>query len=73
MRKQVKFMKRESLLERIVKWIFNKKLLKNKVYSLAMMLIGYFTIGIAEGDCTIFLFTLLLGLPLFFSKENYIV
>lgn len=64
--------RKEGLLERIVKWLFNKKLLKNKVYSLGLMLIGYFTIGLLDGDCTAFVFTLLFGLPVFFAKRNVI-
>lgn len=51
--------------------LFNKKLLKNKVYSLAIMLIGGLTIPIL-GDCTAFIFTLMIGLPVFFAKRNVI-
>lgn len=69
MRKQIK--RKEGLLERIVKWLFNKKLLKNKLYSLGLMLIGYFTIGIVN-DCTAFVFTLMLGIPVFFANKNVI-
>ena len=69
MRKVMK--RKEGLLERIVKWLFNKKLLKNKVYAIILMLIGYFTIKIV-GDCTAFVFSLIIGLPLFFAKENVI-
>ncbi len=64
--------RKEGLLERIVKWLFNKKLLKNKVYSIGIMLIGSITIPISEGDCTGFIFTLLIGLPLFFSNKKVI-
>ena len=70
MRKVIK-RRKVSLIERIVKWLFNKKLLKNKLCSIALMLVGYFTIGL-EGDCTAFVFTLLLGLPIFFANENVI-
>ena len=54
-----------------MKKLFNKKLLKNKVYALAMMLLGGLTILI-DGDCTAFIFTLFLGLPLFFARKNVI-
>lgn len=64
--------KKEGLLERIVKWLFNKDLLKNKVYSIGIMLIGLITIPMSEGDCTAFIFTLLIGLPVFFAKRNII-
>lgn len=70
MRKVIK--RKEGLLERIVKFLFNKKLLKNKLYSIGLMLVGYFTIGLLEGDCTAFIFTLMLGLPVFFAKRNVI-
>lgn len=63
--------KKEGLLERIVKWLFNKKLLKNKLYSILLMLVGYVSIGIC-GDGTAFVFTLLIGLPVFFANENVV-
>lgn len=50
---------------------FNKKLLKNKVFALGLMLIGGLTIPVL-GDCTAFVFTLFIGLPVFFAKENVI-
>lgn len=69
---KVKFEKREGLLKRIMKGLFNKKLLKNKIYSIGLMLIGYITLLLSGGNATGFMFTLLIGLPLFFAKENYI-
>lgn len=63
--------KKEGLLERIVKWLFNKKLLKNKLYSILLMLIGYVSIKIV-GDGTAFIFTLFIGLPVFFANENVV-
>ena len=70
MKKQIR-RKKEGLLRRIVKWLFNKKLLKNKVYALILMTVGYLSMFI-EMDCTGFVFTLLFGLPVFFSNENVI-
>lgn len=70
MKKQIK--RKEGLLTKIVKGIFNRKLLKNKVYSLAMILIGYISIHLLEGDCTVFILMLMLGIPVFFAKENVI-
>lgn len=63
--------RKESLLERIVKWLFNKKLLKNKLYSILLMLVGYVSIKIV-GDGTAFIFTLFIGLPVFFANENVV-
>ena len=63
--------KKEGLLERIVKWLFNKKLLKNKLYSILLMLVGYVSMLIG-GDGTAFVFTLFMGLPVFFANENVV-
>ena len=63
--------RKKSLLERIVRWLFNKKLIKNKLYSSLLMLVGYLSIKIT-GDCTAFIFTLFMGLPVFFANENVV-
>lgn len=49
------------------------KLFKNKLYSSILMLIGLLSIKLLEGDITVFIFMLMLGLPVFFAKENVIV
>lgn len=49
------------------------KLFKNKLYSSILMLIGLFSIKLLEGNITVFIFMLMLGLPVFFAKENVIV
>lgn len=64
--------KKEGLLERIIRRLFDKKLMKNKVYSILIILLGYATTFI-EGDCTAFILMLFIGIPLFFAKKNYIV
>lgn len=69
MKKQIK--RKEGLLIRIMKGLFNKNLIKNKLYSILLMLIGYCSIYII-GDCTAFIFTLIIGLPLFFANKNVI-
>ena len=71
MKKKVRKVKRVSLIERIMRWLFNKELLMNKVISSVMMLLGYLSISI-DGDCTAFVLTLFFGLPIFFAKENFI-
>lgn len=63
--------RKENLLERVVKWLFNRKLLKNKLYSILLMLVGYVSIKIV-GDGTAFIFTLCIGLPVFFANENVV-
>ena len=64
--------RKEGLFIRIMKGLFNRKLLKNKLYALIMILIGYVSIHITEGDCTAFVLMLMLAIPVFFSKENVI-
>lgn len=70
MKKQIK--RKEGLLMRILKRIFNVKLLKNKVYSALLMLVGYLSMLLLEGDGTVFILTLMIGIPVFFAKENVI-
>lgn len=70
MKKQIK--RKEGLLMRILKRIFNVKLLKNKVYSALLMLVGYLSMLLLEGDGTVFILTLIIGIPVFFAKENVI-
>lgn len=53
--------------------ITKHKLFKNKLYSSVLMLIGLFSIKLLEGDITVFIFMLMIGLPVFFNKENVIV
>ena len=70
---KVEIKRKEGLLNKIVRIIFNKKLLKNKIYSVALISIGYLSIKLLEGDCTVFLLMLMFGLPVFFADENVIV
>lgn len=44
---------------------------KNKIYAVMFMLLGALTIFI-EYDITFFIFTLFIGIPMFFSKKNWI-
>lgn len=47
----------------------DKKLIKNKIYAIALMVIGALSIPI-ERDVTFFIFMLIFGLPLFLTKAN---
>ncbi len=49
-----------------------RELLKNKLYALILIGIGWLSI-IPERDGTFLVFALMLGLPLFFSKEKWVV
>jgi hypothetical protein len=51
--------------------MWRRELLKNKIYSLILIGIGALIVLIGY-DGTFFIFTLMLGLPLFFTKENWI-
>lgn len=62
----------KKITKRIVK-ITKHKLFKNKLYSSILMLMGFFSIKLLEGDITVFIFMLMIGLPVFFAKENVIV
>ncbi len=50
--------------------MWKRELLKNKIYSLLLILIGALSVLI-EYDGTFFIFTLMLGISLFFAKENW--
>ena len=52
--------------------MWSRKLVKNKIYAVLLVLLGVVPILI-EGDGTCFILFLLLGVTLFFSKENWIV
>lgn len=62
----------KKITKGIVK-ITKHKLFKNKLYSSILMLMGFFSIKLLEGDITVFIFMLMIGLPVFFAKENVIV
>lgn len=49
-----------------------RDLIKNKVVGLISIVLGALTIPI-EWDATFFLFTLMFGILLFVSRENYIM
>lgn len=51
--------------------MWRRELIRNKLYSLVLILIGAVPILIDQ-DGTFFIFALMLGVPLFFAKENWI-
>lgn len=51
--------------------MWRRELIRNKIYSLILIGIGALSVLI-EYDGTFFIFALMLGLPLFFSRENWI-
>lgn len=52
--------------------MWRRELIRNKIYSLILIGIGALSAPI-EYDGTFFIFTLMIGLPLFFAKENWIM
>lgn len=50
---------------------YMRRTIKNKLCSMALLSIGIITQKLT-GDGTVLLFFLILGLPLFFARENYI-
>ncbi len=52
--------------------MWSRKLLKNKLYAIAIIFLGALSVPI-DWDATFFLFALMVGLVLFFSKENWIM
>jgi hypothetical protein len=53
------------------------KCLKNKVASVIMLLVGTLTALMTlwfegQADLTVFIFTLIFAIPLFFAKRNYV-
>ena len=52
--------------------MWQRELLKNKLYAIAIIFLGALSVPV-EWDATFFLFALMAGLVLFFSKENCIV
>ena len=45
---------------------------KNKLVAILLIAIGVFIMLLTNGDATILTFTSIIGIPLFFSKKNYI-
>ena len=54
------------------KTMLRNDLIKNKIYGIIFIVLGALTIPI-EWDATFFLFTLMLGILLFVSRENCIM
>ena len=44
---------------------------KNKIYAILLILCGI-PLMLIEGDATMFVFFCIIGIPLFFSKQNWI-
>ena len=52
--------------------MWSKETIKNKIYALVLIGIGALSI-LPENDATAFIFFCLIGVPLFFAKENWIM
>ena len=51
--------------------MWSKETIKNKIYALVLIGTGALSI-LPENDATAFIFFCLIGVPLFFAKENWI-
>lgn len=51
--------------------MWKRKLMKNKIYAIMLIALGAVSVLI-DYDGTVFLFTLIIGIPLFFATENWI-
>ena len=47
-------------------------MIKNKIYSIAMLAIGGFATILSDGDATALVFISLFAVPMFFSKKEWI-
>jgi hypothetical protein len=71
------FIIRKHILKNITgkaksKNMWKRELLKNKLYAIVIIFFGALSVPI-EWDATFFLFALMMGLVLFFAKENWIL
>lgn len=60
----------KKIIHKKVKRYFQRTY-KNKLIALALITLGALSVGL-EKDITFLVFTLLIGIPLFFSKDNWV-
>ena len=61
-----------KLMKDIIK-ITKSKTFKNKIYAIGLIIFGVLSAILLKGDITVLIFTSLIAIPLFLSKENWIV
>lgn len=52
--------------------MWSRKTIKNKIFALILIGVGALSI-IPENDATAFIFICLIGVPMFFAKENWVI
>jgi hypothetical protein len=52
--------------------MFDRKLIKNKMYGIAFILLGIASVWACDGELSVLIFSLMFGAGLIFSKENWI-
>lgn len=62
--------KKAGYKERIIRHF--RRTYKNKICVVALILIGILSTVISD-DATVLVFTLLIGIPLFFVKDNFVM
>lgn len=51
--------------------MLNRKLIKNKIYGIILIVIGIIS-AMIDGDITFLILTLIFGLPLLFTRKRWI-
>lgn len=65
--------KNESKIKKGIKQLRKCKTFKNKLYAIALTILGLISAKLLDGDITVLIFMEFIAIPLFFAKENYIV
>lgn len=71
-----KIRKNERTIDKLMKGIIKitkHKTFKNKIYAIGLIIFSVLSAILLKGDITVLIFTSLIAIPLFFSKENWIV
>ena len=52
--------------------MFDRKLIKNKIYGIVLIMLGIASMWACDGDVSFLVFALMFGIGLIFTKENWI-
>lgn len=53
--------------------MWSKKTIKNKIWAVGLMILAIITLPWLDGDATFFIFALMIAVPTFFAKKNWII
>ena len=54
-------------------YMWSKKTIKNKIWAVGLMILAIITLPWLDGDATFFIFALMIAVPTFFAKKNWII